>query len=808
MSNFHGNKAFGLILKRNFYTSLVDILEGYRNNRPVNYMGIAEALIEIMGHSDPVAITVELGHLIKKVNNERRRLQDVVNAARNREAAVRGEVRLSFEYLASMGTVLAEKLYPANLVNCIEVIATDTIIDLINFYISLLIDPIVFNLAILNNDIKRREFNELNNVITTVSAFESLLSFTLFCGTTHSYVRRLMWATGPNAHNDSFQLMKSIKTFNHPVFSTSLWNGERLRITNSNNEIIEEMMNKIGGRSNINLEPIKLMLNMMRDHISPLEKANMLWASYFKELPESDFTDPDLPRWQFNSLKSEGIRFMANPISTREAAIKIFDLNNLDFDPWKKPYLRAFKFWKEKDQGSNAFEWIIKAATDILKIEVVRYHCGTDRFFAGGHTYQKIRTNQIVPLANRAAYRIIVGSVNETVAASDNHPASVSVQGRGIAYELREDLDLVKGYNSFRGSTSIWMDIKTCAQLCFSNSNSVRKNVSIKDRFRNLVRSNTILPDPMNSEKYVYPGHEAECRQTVVRTRKPRGRSNITNTRNSRPRSGFSGPVISVDLTNLQFNQHQTSISSSSSSDTDHVYDLDSDLEELATSISRNNHLRQTNTRSNSGNPETVETVIFGPEETARRDLNNSNILQSNSNNRSSNILSSSPQANSHAVLSPISLIDSPANRAVTKSTISNSRMSSDDEEQPFSRNDNALHRVETVSDQIENFITEIGQHNIEMNNITQENESSLTLLELRVLDVINEFMAPNEVQLMFEKLKSIPTEYQDSYRFSEFRAVIPRRWRTLNSWRDCFNRLVEFQVISINVHRRIKRNF
>jgi hypothetical protein len=266
--------------------------------------------------------------------------------------------------------------------------------------------------------------------------------------------------------------------------------------------------------------------------------------------------------------------------------------------------------------------------------------------------------------------------------------------------------------------------------------------------------------------------------------------------------------VISVDLTNLQVNQHQTSISSSSSSDTDHVNDLDSDLEELVTSISRNNHLRQTNTRSNSGDPETVETVIFGPEETARSDLNNINILQSNSNNRSSNILSSSPQAISHAVLSPISLIDSPANRAVTKSTISNSRMLLDDEEQPFSRNDNALHRVETVSDQIENFITEIGQHNIEMNNINQENESSLTLLELRVLDVINEFMAPNEVQLMFEKLKSIPTEYQDNYRFSEFRAAIPRRWRTLNSWRDCFNRLVEIQVISINVHRRIKRNF
>ena len=51
--------------------------------------------------------------------------------------------------------------------------------DLINFYVSLLIDPIVFNLAMLNDDIKHRNLDELSNVITTVSAFESLLSFAL-----------------------------------------------------------------------------------------------------------------------------------------------------------------------------------------------------------------------------------------------------------------------------------------------------------------------------------------------------------------------------------------------------------------------------------------------------------------------------------------------------------------------------------------------------------------------------------------------------------------------------------------------------
>ena len=32
------------------------IAEGYRNNKPVNYLGIADSLIAIMGESDPVSI--------------------------------------------------------------------------------------------------------------------------------------------------------------------------------------------------------------------------------------------------------------------------------------------------------------------------------------------------------------------------------------------------------------------------------------------------------------------------------------------------------------------------------------------------------------------------------------------------------------------------------------------------------------------------------------------------------------------------------------------------------------------------------
>lgn len=56
ISNFHGNRPFGRIVKRNMYTSIVDILEGLRSNHPVNPLHIVQALLDLLANSDPVGM--------------------------------------------------------------------------------------------------------------------------------------------------------------------------------------------------------------------------------------------------------------------------------------------------------------------------------------------------------------------------------------------------------------------------------------------------------------------------------------------------------------------------------------------------------------------------------------------------------------------------------------------------------------------------------------------------------------------------------------------------------------------------------
>ena len=150
--NLHGNKKFGLIFKRNFYTSLVDILQGNRCNNPANYLGIALAMIRSLAEYDPESFQRRIVELIRMVNNERLRLLKTIKSARLREVAVRGEVRLSYDHLASICTILAERLHPAKILDQLLVISTDTVLRLISFYVELLMDPVVLNSAVLSDD--------------------------------------------------------------------------------------------------------------------------------------------------------------------------------------------------------------------------------------------------------------------------------------------------------------------------------------------------------------------------------------------------------------------------------------------------------------------------------------------------------------------------------------------------------------------------------------------------------------------------------------------------------------------------------
>lgn len=116
----------------------------------------------------------------------------------------------------------------------------------------------------------------MHDIVTTVSAFESLLTFTLFSGTTHSCVRKLIWATGIRKEETSMDLMASIKRLNHPVFHGNSWQLDKLKILNRSNPVVEEMYKKLTNKGKLNLEPLCLMLIIDNESISSIEKASFL----------------------------------------------------------------------------------------------------------------------------------------------------------------------------------------------------------------------------------------------------------------------------------------------------------------------------------------------------------------------------------------------------------------------------------------------------------------------------------------------------------------------------------------------------
>ena len=798
----------------------------------MNPLHIVQVLLDLLANSDPVGMTVSIGQLINKVNREKARIVANVNAARSRDGAIRAEMRLEFEDLASIGMLLADTFHPRNIVDKVVAISSETIMDLVNCYLTMLFDPILINLARINTDLSSRQLESFKDIITTISAFESLLTFTLFCGTTHSYVRKLVWATGPTAHPDCLRLGHQIRNLNHLALSSVIWNPQEVKLSHGTNEILEEMMSKISGRGAIDMEPLKLMLTIMDDSIAPYEKAVILWKSYFNEIPSDDFTEPDALRWKSESLNPSVARFTATPVTMREATAKVFNTANLASQAWSRPYLRAFKFWLERYRHEDCFGELVSAGSDILGIEVIRYHSGTQRFFATGHKFQRISTGEVAPIANRQALNAVVDSYTEALVAADlgssglltarstgrstgrltgrstvraervtrpsrtrivaissNVPtatissANMSAnrttnrtgrRGRGWSYTLDEDIDLVRGYNSFVGSTSLWKDIETSPYLCFSRPESTRTNGSLKDRLRTMERSlnNIIVRDPLNPDFYVIPNHEEQCLRLVPATELLRpetietvipapGRHRGPNRERQRERRTRTtvSTVATVTIANNRTVTRTFVVGAPETveAENEEEEELDSELEAI---------------RANLMNPSPVSLYSSFEE---------SEFTESGESVESEAMESESMESVSAA---PVEL----------------------DEELPASTEQHEVQEQQDIQAVDRPVQPTLQEPPTTPATLTPQTDRQM-VLEQQVRDTIREDMALQDENIMMELLRRIPVEFDD-YRFTEFSRSIPRRWRITNAWRETYRKLVERGLIEVNDRQRIKRNF
>lgn len=64
------------------------------------------------------------------------------------------------------------------------------------------------------------------------------------------------------------------------------------------------------------------------------------------------------------------------------------------------------------------------------------------------------------------------------------------------------------------------------------------------------------------------------------------------------------------------------------------------------------------------------------------------------------------------------------------------------------------------------------------------------------VVSIVREFMNNDQVDCMLQKLRSIPGEFQEPYRFTNFSNSIPRKWKVIDNWKNCYGRLFETGLI------------
>lgn len=500
ISNIHSNKAFGHILKRNLYSSTIDLMQADRPNRPIKFLNIARRILTAFNNLHENDLLKEIIQIYKELNAEIVRVTTSLESNVTKSGAVRAEFRISHERLASIVTVLNDVFSPINVFEKTIPISTQTVAKYSSFWVHILSQPITAKLSELCSRIEDMDIEKIPGIISVISAFESLLTYSFFSGSTLSYARELIWANGAAASTKSFKLGESIKKLNRPYFNPLNWDFDNLNFDSEEVEYFEKTLVRLGS-SNKGIDTLKLFLLVKNCNVSDVVKAKELWKAYFNEIPESDFVSKDCLKWKISSLNSEPpAKFSNNRLSIEDSIEKIFNRTMIGRGQWNRGYLKAFDLWcKGSVKHEILISYLVKAA-EILGIEMIRYHTITDSFFSNGKEYQLIGKNVVpVPLINehvKRGHELILNEINN----DDNRK-----KAKGSAYTIQENIDLIRGVNQF--GTGNWAVIAKSSELCFRITG--RDGVSLKDRFRNLKNLET------EGKLYFLPNYKSECIQPI-----------------------------------------------------------------------------------------------------------------------------------------------------------------------------------------------------------------------------------------------------------------------------------------------------
>ena len=354
ISDLHSYIKNGKLTKTNCYSTFYDLISG-KSNQPIIFQNFARKIVAVITDlRTKREILSRLKDIEQDLEVSVRSLKRNVESAQAQTGSVRAEFRISISDFTSLVPFLDAIFNADNLCEWTCALKSSNVTQLAKFYIELLIVPIRSNFAGILREIGLGTVNNhfIMERIASISLLESLLTATLFSGTTFGFASELVWNKS-NITRQSLELMKFIRSHNRPVFQENIFRNSEF-IVAGNGELLELIFRKITRSNCFNFPPINNIVMFNDSNSTAAEKAIQLWKIYFNELNPNAFIEGSGDRWKIAAVNQDVITGYIGLYPFFAIVDAVFNFESFHLHgSWKSKYymIQAEKWIKQKDCG-------------------------------------------------------------------------------------------------------------------------------------------------------------------------------------------------------------------------------------------------------------------------------------------------------------------------------------------------------------------------------------------------------------------------------------------------------------------------
>jgi len=551
-ANLHSNISDGCVYKINLYNAIPDRMQVNFSQRPIPKLDLVCEIFKCLGKFKSESSFIQDINVIetnvgRSVNN----LMERIKLLEDSEVSLRAEFRVELKRIVSMAHLINHFMSDEFIQSNTVILKMADFSRYLNYQVRYLTTPIHQSLGFLKGTTTtqfRKQFDPLISPLITLSAFESLLTFTLFGGTTHSYLNKMLWSNKAAESFEPLRLLTSLKEKNRLTFSGTSWDEEMMLIRASN-LLLASMIEKYSIKEGLKTFECHRLLIKVQGAKGIQEKADILWGSYFNVLWKSAHDDFFKRSFSTDDLKlshvknSQYIIFPKDKLLTPTKAVEmIFNVEKLKYPAWKLPFLVVYN---ELINKNSLFQKeLVSALTEFAErnIEYVHNCLATDRYFPNPtfRSYFKVKKSEHTidqhelkspkikstaseiqkrsedkkqPNIIESPYLLYVENkrlptINMATSHIRLHNSDLPNKRNRVEYTVQEKIDLFRGWNKLCHYEDVYSRIVKCDALCLgsgSSSGKPRSNKDLNDVMKRLIAAQKVFTDEMG-RRYLNDG--------------------------------------------------------------------------------------------------------------------------------------------------------------------------------------------------------------------------------------------------------------------------------------------------------------